>query len=139
MLAQSLLQGQGLRFNGFLSTTSSYAVADNFLLSEMGESIYSVDLTTNSDESEVLRRDALHTLNDSEFETENIMFSFIAQNAAGVSVRAIKNAAESEEAEQGVDTEDEILLVPGHYFIPEKVIRMENGFTVCGTLTYEDH
>ncbi|ANI81290.2 hypothetical protein [Kosakonia oryzae] len=138
LLAQSLLYGQGLRFNGFLSTTSSYEVADNFCFSEIGDPLYAIDLTNNSDESEVLRRDTLHALNDVDFETENILFSFNAHNVAGVSVKSIKNAAESEESANALDDEDEILLAPGHSFTPEKVVRMENGFIVIGTLTYEE-
>ncbi|QJT82644.1 hypothetical protein C0557_22475 [Kosakonia sp. MUSA4] len=138
LLAQSLLHGQGLRFNGFLSTTSSYEVADNFCFSEIGGPLYTIDLTTNSDESEVLRRDALHFLQDDDLEVENIMFSFRAKNVAGVSVKSIKNAAESGESANALDDEDEILLAPGHSFTPEKVVRMENGFTVIGTLTYEE-
>lgn len=138
LLAQSLLYGQGLRFNGFLSTTSSYQVADNFCFSEIGEPIYAIDLTNNSDESEVLRRDTLHALDDVDFETENILFSFNANNVAGVSVKSIKNAAESEESANALDNEDEILLAPGHSFTPGKVVRMENGFIVIGTLTYEE-
>lgn len=136
LIINSLLQGQALHFNGFLSTTSSYQVARRFCSSELGRPIYSIDLTEANDESEVLRRDLLHALQSSDGMTENILYSFKATNVAGISMKALKNVIESEGINISLDAEDEILLAPGHYLIPEKIVRLQYGVTIVGSLAY---
>ncbi|QJT82643.1 hypothetical protein C0557_22470 [Kosakonia sp. MUSA4] len=136
LMVNSLLQGKGLHFNGFLSTTSSYEIARRFCSSELGRPIYSIDLMDTSDESEVLRRDILHALESPDGKIENILYSFKATNVAGISMRALKNVIRSEGINKSLDAEDEILLAPGHYLIPEKIVRLQYGVAITGSLAY---
>lgn len=136
LLVKSLLQGQGLRFNSFLSTTSNYDVACRFCSSELGAALYSIDLTGTSDESEALRRKMLHDLASPDSVTENILYFFKATNVAGISISTLKNALESDSVNKKLDNEDEILLAPGHYFIPEKIVRLQHGVAITGALAY---
>ncbi|RMO91177.1 hypothetical protein ALQ32_100395 [Pseudomonas syringae pv. tagetis] len=136
---QALLSGKALRFNGFLSTTSSADAAVEFssVSDERGLSgaRYTVDLTSGDLSSEVLRRQTLRDLQSNRVDASSIFFRFKADHVAGIHVDAIQDAHNPDMSisEAG---EQEILLNPGHYFQPEKIVMLEQGFAVSGRLAY---
>ncbi|EPN46960.1 hypothetical protein A244_22136 [Pseudomonas syringae pv. actinidiae ICMP 18807] len=136
---QALLSGKALRFNGFLSTTSSADAAVEFSsVSDergLGRARYTVDLSSGDLSSEVLRRQALRDLQSNRADASSIFFRFKADNVAGIHVDAIQDAHNPDMSisEAG---EQEILLNPGHYFQPEKIVMLEQGFAVTGRLAY---
>ncbi|WP_345769810.1 hypothetical protein [Pseudomonas syringae] len=136
---KALLSGQALRFNGFLSTTSSADAAVEFSsVSDergLGRARYTVDLSSGDPSSEVLRRQTLRELQSNRVDASSIFFRFKADHVAGIHVDAIQDAHNPDMSisEAG---EQEILLNPGHYFAPEKIVMLEQGFAVSGRLSY---
>ncbi|QKJ88661.1 hypothetical protein PMPD1_3747 [Paramixta manurensis] len=137
---RAMLDGQALNFNGFLSTTSSYKSALEFSgkMSQtgLGNAMYTVDLTSDSTESEILRRETLRALDRGECAAGSILFYFKTDNVAGISVNATQRAANPGQDESRLNSEDEILLAPGHFFEPEQIVRNDDGFAVIGSLKY---
>lgn len=136
----AVLNGQALYFNTFLSTTTDYRTALEFSgdmpETAQGNAIYTVDLTQNSVESEVLRRDALHDLENNAMNTGSILYYFKTQNATGVDVQAAKQVVDPNPNSNLIhDSEGEVLLPPGHYFQPEQIVRSEDGVALIGSLT----
>ncbi|EPM70786.1 hypothetical protein A584_11767 [Pseudomonas syringae pv. theae ICMP 3923] len=136
---QALLSGKALRFNGFLSTTSSADAAVEFSsVSDergLGRARYTVDLSSGDLSSEVLRRQALRDLQSNRADASSIFFRFKADQVAGIHVDAIQDAHNPDMSISGAG-EQEILLNPGHYFQPEKIVMLEQGFAVTGRLAY---
>lgn len=137
-IVSALLNGENLRFNGFCSTSGDYDIAENFATQQqekqMGEPLYTIDLTTNSVKDECLRRDALRALENEPEGATSILFMLKTEQAAGVSVPALGQALSDEPQEHMTDVESEILLGPGHYLQAEQLIRMEHGYVIAGTL-----
>ncbi|EGH06696.1 hypothetical protein PSYMP_00380 [Pseudomonas amygdali pv. morsprunorum str. M302280] len=136
---QALLSGEALRFNGFLSTTSSARAAVEFSSvsdeRELGRARYTVDFSSRDLSSEVLRRQAMRELQSNRVDPASIFFRFKADNVAGVHLDAIQ-AVHNPAMSLGEAGEQEILLNPGHYFQPEKIVMLEQGFAVTGRLAY---
>ncbi|SDO70529.1 hypothetical protein SAMN05216596_1011220 [Pseudomonas congelans] len=136
----SALDGNAIHFNGFLSTTSNYDVALEFSdiqnHEDLGRPMYTVDLNNNSEESEILRRDALRAVQSNECGTDSILYYFKSSNVAGISVNATKASAYPNVAPDHLATEDEILLNPGHFFQPEQVVLYSEGVAMIGSLQY---
>ncbi|WP_139315525.1 hypothetical protein [Pseudomonas sp. PA27(2017)] len=132
----AILDGECINFNGFLSTTSSYHAAMQFsgrmASSGMGEPEYVVDLTKSDMENEVLRRQLKKELESGNCNTGSVLFYMKSSNAAGMSVNAAKVALG--ESEDRLDSEDELLLAPGHYLTPEQVVKSADGIIVIGQL-----
>lgn len=139
-LLGSVLQGNALNFNGFLSTSSQFSSALEFSgkmpSTVLGEPHYVVDLTKNDEKNEILRRHMLRELQQGNVDTGSLLFLFKASNAAGVSVNATRQAASPEGDAHRLSGEDEILLAPGHFFTPEHVVRAEDGIALMGSLQY---
>ncbi|CAM9275915.1 unnamed protein product [Ectocarpus sp. 12 AP-2014] len=135
----AVLNGQALYFNTFLSTTTDYKTALEFSgkmpETALGNAIYTVDLIQNTEESEVLRRDALRELESNAMNTGSILFYFKTQNATGVDIQAAKQVVDPNPNASHLNDEDEVLLSPGHYFQPEKIVRNEDGVALIGSLT----
>jgi len=136
---KAFLSGEALRFNGFLSTTSSADAAVEFSsVSDergLGKARYTVDLSSRDASSEVLRRQALRELRSNGLDPASIFFRFKADHVAGIHVDAIQDAHNPQMSISGAG-EQEILLNPGHYFQPEKIVMLEQGFAVTGRLSY---
>lgn len=137
----AVLSGDSIRFNSFLSTTSSYREAMQFcgrMASDgMGEAEYVVDLTRGDDENETLRRELKRDLDSGRCNTGAVLFYMKSENTRGISVNAANNAAKvAPGAPNRLDSEDEILLAPGHYCGPEQIIKSKDGLIVIGTLRY---
>ncbi|RMT60531.1 hypothetical protein ALP45_00573 [Pseudomonas coronafaciens pv. atropurpurea] len=135
----ALLAGQSIRFNGFLSTTSGAAAAVEFSSvddgRELGRARYTVDFSRSDAASEVLRRQAIGELRRGNFDPASIFFRFKADRVAGIHVDAIQDAHNPQMSISGAG-EQEVLLNPGHYFQPEKIVMLEQGFAVTGRLSY---
>jgi len=135
-LLNSVLSGESIHFNSFLSTTSSYHVAMQFCgrmaSSGMGEAQYTVDLTKNDAENEILRRQLKKDLESGNVDSGSILLYMKSNNALGISINAAKVALGH--AQDRMDSEDEILLSPGHSLHPEQVIKCEDGLIVIGDL-----
>ncbi|WP_157079279.1 hypothetical protein [Serratia ficaria] len=135
----AILNGNALHFNGFLSTTADHATALRFAVREpphtsLGNPIYTIDLTEKaSQESEMLRRLVLVKLGSGNVNTSSILLSFKADHVAGVSLNTLQDVSGYHTS---LREEDEILLAPGHYFLPEKVIINDKGIAVTGNLKY---
>lgn len=136
----SVLQGCALNFNGFLSTSSKYAAAVDFAgkmpSTALGAPEYVIDLTKNDEKNEILRRHAIRELHSGNLETGSMLFLFKTRNSAGVSVNATQRAANPNGGEHRLSSEDEILLAPGHFFVPEQVIVNKDGVAYIGNLSY---
>jgi hypothetical protein len=140
-LLKSVLQGDGIRFNGFLSTTSHYGEALRFADSDtkdmygLGEPQFIVDLNSDSNESEILRRELLRALDSNECKESqsSILYVFKADNVLAVSANAVEEALAFQNSDL-VQDENEILVAPGHVFLPEQVVRNQQGFLIIGTL-----
>ncbi|WP_436892682.1 hypothetical protein [Siccibacter turicensis] len=142
---RAMLRGESLHFNSFLSTTASYEAAMDFTgkLSStgFGTPLYTIDFsdTQNEARNEVLRRDALQALDNGECDDarRSLLYLIRPENAAGVSVNATEQAL-NPHIGQGHITgqENEILLAPGHIFIPQQLIRHDDGFIAVGALRY---
>jgi hypothetical protein len=136
----SALHGQAINFNIFLSTTIDFDVAVSFSghdeRDDFGRPMFTVDLNSNSLESEVLRRAALTGVQRNEFDTEAIVYYFKCSGVTGISVNATKASAYPHIAPDNLSSEDEILLNPGHFFQPEQLIFYERGTAMIGTLEY---
>ncbi|QVX17478.1 hypothetical protein [Pseudomonas congelans] len=134
------LQGCALNFNGFLSTSSKYAAAVDFAgkmpSTVLGSPEYVIDLTKNDEKNEILRRHALRELHAGNIDTGSMLFLFKTKNSAGVSVNATQQAANPNGGEHRLSSEDEILLAPGHFFVPEQVIVNKDGVAYMGSLSY---
>lgn len=139
---QAVLNGKALNFNSFLSTTTGYNTALEFCgkmpQEGLGNPLYTVDLTKNSEESEILRRDALRELANDKLETGSLLFYFKTQNSTGVNIAAAQELVDPE-ANNHMNSEDEVLLAPGHYFQPEQIVRNEDGVALIGTLHNGNH
>lgn len=138
----AVLNGHALYFNTFLSTTTGYKTALEFSGkmpdTALGNAIYTVDLTQNTEESEVLRRDALRDLASNKMNTGSVLFYFKTQNATGVDLQAVKQILDPNPTSNPINDEDEVLLSPGHYFQPEQIVRNESGVALIGSLTNGD-
>ncbi|WP_439852108.1 hypothetical protein [Pseudomonas syringae] len=136
---QALLSGNSLQFNGFLSTTSRAGAAIEFSSvddrRELSRARYTVDFSKSDAASEVLRRQAMRELQEGQIDPASIFFRFKADRVAGISVDAIQDAHNAAMTLSGAG-EQEILLNPGHHFHPEKIVMLEQGFAVSGTLSY---
>jgi hypothetical protein len=134
------LNGQAINFNGFLSTTADYGVAREFsgldTQENLGRPMFTVDLDSNTEESEVLRRAALTAVQRNECDTDSIIYYFKSSNVAGISINATKASAYPNVAPDRLDSEDEILLNPGHFFQPEQLVLYTGGVAMIGTLQY---
>lgn len=139
-MLESALKGDFLHFNGFLSTSSKYDSALDFSgqmpSTGLGQPHYIIDLTKNDEKNEILRRHILRDLNQGNVDTGSLLFLFKANNAAGISVNVTQHAANPDGGEHRLSEEDEILMAPGHFFIPEQVIRNEEGIALIGSLNY---
>ena len=135
----AILSGHAINFNGFLSTTSDHSTAMEFggtdTTSALGNPEYTIDLTKDSEESEVLRRAALQDLQRGNIDTNAWLFLFKTHHVAGISLNATEEIT-SPGFTSHESKEDEILLAPGHYFQPEQVIRNSRGIAVIGSLKY---
>lgn len=137
----SMLEGDSLYFNGFLSTTSSFEAAMDFTgkLSStgFGNPLYTIDLTSNEPHNEILRRDAIRSLERGECHesSKSILYLMKTSNVAAISVNATERAANpNSDRGHAMSKEDEILLAPGHVFHPELIIRHDDGFAVIGVV-----
>lgn len=137
---ESVLEGKALNFNGFLSTSSKYESALDFSgkmpSSALGQPQYIVDLTKNDEKNEILRRHTMRDLHQGNMETGSLLFLFKASNAAGISVNATQHAANPGGGEHRLSGEDEILMAPGHFFVPEQIVRNKDGVALIGSLHY---
>lgn len=142
---RAMLRGEGLHFNSFLSTTSSYDAAMDFTgklsSSGFGTPLYTIDFTDRANEAhnEVLRRDALQALDsgNSDDARKSLLCLMRPENAAGVSVNATEQALNPHAGEGHITgQENEMLLAPGHVFIPQQLIRHDDGFIAIGALRY---
>ncbi len=135
----AILNGNALHFNGFLSTTADHATAMRFAVHSfphpnLGNPIYTIDLTEKaSQESEMLRRLVLAKLSTGDISTSSILLSFKADHVAGISLNTLQDISGYHTS---LREEDEILLAPGHYFLPQKVIINDEGIAVTGVLKY---
>ncbi len=138
----AILHGQALNFNGFLSTTSNYGIALDFANTDtvlgLGNPMYTIDLTANNEQSEVLRRATLQDLEKGNVDTESFVFYFKTHQVAGISLNSVEETASitSLDVPNPQSKEDEILLAPGHYIEPEQVIRNTGGIVIIGNLKY---
>lgn len=136
----SALNGRTIHFNGFLSTTTDYDAALGFAgidnREDLGRPMFTVDLNSNSEESEVLRRTALRAVQRNECGTDAILYYFKSNNAAGISVNATKDSVYPNVAPDRLATENEILLNPGHFFQPEQVVLYTRSVAMIGSLEY---
>ncbi|TDV60839.1 hypothetical protein [Pseudomonas sp. LP_7_YM] len=136
----SALNGQAINFNGFLSTTADFSVALEFAgltaAEDLGTPMFTVDLNSNSEESEVLRRTALRFVQSKECDTDSILYYFKSNNVAGISINATKASAYPDVEPDRLATEDEILLNPGHFFQPEQIVLHSGGVAMIGSLSY---
>lgn len=139
-LLESVLNGNALNFNGFLSTSSRYDSALDFSgkmpSTALGQPYYVVDLTKNDEKNEILRRHTIRDLANGNVDTGSLLFLFKANNSAGISVNATQHAANPGAGEHRLSGEDEILMAPGHFFVPEQIIRNEDGIALIGSLNY---
>lgn len=139
MLA-SVLRGDALHFNGFLSTSSNYDVALEFCgkmpSTALGDSCYVIDLTKDDEKNEILRRHASSELQKGNVDTGSLLFLFKANNVAGISINATQHAENPGSDEHRLSHEDEVLMAPGHFFMPEKIIINESGVALFGSLNY---
>lgn len=78
----------------------------------------------------------MRDLHQGNVETGSLLFLFKANNAAGISVNATQHAANPGGGEHRLSGEDEILMAPGHYFVPEQIIRNKDGVALIGSLHY---
>lgn len=134
------LNGQAINFNGFLSTTVDFSVALEFTglaaFEAFGAPMFTVDLNSDSEESEVLRRAALKAVQSNECRSDSILYYFKSNNVAGISINATKASAYPEVEPDHLASEDEILLNPGHFFEPELVVLNSRGVAIVGSLSY---
>lgn len=139
MLA-AILRGDALHFNGFLSTSSKYDTALDFCgkvpSTALGKPHCVIDLTKNDEKNEILRRHVFGELQKGSVDTGSLLFLFKANNVAGISVNATKYAENPVGDEHGLSFEDEILMAPGHFFMPERIIINERGIAFFGSLNY---
>ncbi len=133
----SMLEGDSLYFNGFLSTTSSFEAAMDFTgkLSSIGfgNPRYTIDLTSNEPRNEprneLLRRDAIPTLERGECHksSKSVLYLMKTSNVAAIGVNATERAANpNSDRGHAMSKKDEILLAPGHVH-PELLIRHDDG------------
>lgn len=94
-----------------------------------------MDFSSRDLSSEVLRRQAMRELQSNRVDPASIFFRFKADNVAGIHLDAIQ-AVHNPAMSLGEAGEQEILLNPGHYFQPEKIVMLEHGFAVSGRLSY---
>lgn len=134
-LIRHILIGEAIHFNGFLSTSPSYKEASEFAgdvnITGFGKPQYTIDLTSSSVESEVLRREALKDILEKNCDTYSLLFYFKTHHVSGVDIRTLH---EKNMVFNRFNSENEILLAPGHYMIPEKLLKNEKGWVIIGSL-----
>ncbi|WP_431712408.1 hypothetical protein [Serratia marcescens] len=101
-----------------------------------GGACYVIDLTKDDEKNEILRRHASSELQKGNVDTGSLLFLFKANNVAGISINATQHAENPGSDEHRLSHEDEVLMAPGHFFMPEKIIINESGVALFGSLNY---
>lgn len=138
----AVLNGEAIRFNGFLSTSASFSTALDFTgktqEDALGEPECVIDLKQGGVTSEVLRREALNDLTRGNMDTNALLFYFKTQGAKGVDLAAAQEVLQPN-FNNHMNEEHEILLPPGHCFQAEQIVRNKEGIVLIGTLLDGTH